>query len=147
MLRFSIPKALLYLPNFVFPHRLRQIRSLCIHWCIYPAYKLGRNYLSMDHRRILQVSTTWKDCWKVLSYMEGLHELYISFACSEDEKVRWLAMEARLLDGVKEVTVKKSFVIVLPFEESNLGLDVGQSRCELRVPYGSSGFLSYQQAS
>lgn len=67
--------------------------------------------------------------------MDRLQELYVRFECCDDEKERWLAMEPQLMEAVQGIMVKKIFVVMLPFVESDTRLAGGRSRCEFRPPF------------
>lgn len=143
----SVPQTLVYLPYFIQPQRLRQIRFLYINWRINPIRPLiplpGKSYLAGLYLQDVwgppvgyKVSEAWRKSWEFLTRMEGLQELYVRFKCDDSEKGEWLAKERELMDAVRAVKVKKRFVIVLPFVESNALLDGGESRCEFRTPSG-----------
>ncbi|KAL5392157.1 hypothetical protein DPSP01_000677 [Paraphaeosphaeria sporulosa] len=121
---------LLYLPYFILPQRLNQLRRLYIHWNLSP---------STLHIGIADETLAWwKECWHFLSTLQGLNELLIRFQCRDGEHSRWdwAPLEAQLADYIKKIRVKKRFVVVLPFPESAIGnmyLDGEESRCEVRV--------------
>jgi hypothetical protein len=121
---------LLYLPYFIPPQRLNQLRRLYIHWNLSPA---------TGHIGIADETLTWwKECWHFLSTLRGLHELLIRFQSRDEQHSRWdwEPLEAQLKEYISRVTVRRRFVVVLPFPESvvgNLSLDLGESRCEIRV--------------
>ncbi|KAF2451954.1 hypothetical protein P171DRAFT_468363 [Karstenula rhodostoma CBS 690.94] len=118
---------LLYLPYFILPQRLNQLRRLYIHWNLSP--NVGRIGIAD------QTLDWWKECWHFLSTLQGLNELLIRFQSREDEQSRWdwEPLEAQLGECVRKIRVKKRFVVVLPFPENGIGnlhLDVGESKCE-----------------
>jgi hypothetical protein len=121
---------LLYLPYFILPQRLNQLRRLYIHWNLSPI--TGQIGIADE------TLTWWKECWHFLSTLRGLHELLIRFQSRDEQHSRWdwVPLEAQLGECISRITVRKRFLVVLPFSESVIGnpdFDVGESRCEVRV--------------
>jgi hypothetical protein len=65
--------------------------------------------------------------------MRGLRELNIRIL-DVMWRDQWLIMEKRLMEGVKDVRSPRVFEVTLPHPESNVGMDVGQSKCVFRRP-------------
>lgn len=94
-----------YLPYFLLPQRLDQIRSLYIQWILHP----GPNGLG--------ACPAWHACWDFLARLTGLKDLRISFECDDPWRSGFDCsnFELRLRDYVTRVSVSKTYVVVLLF--------------------------------
>lgn len=122
----------MYLKNSLFPKRFNQIRTLRVNWHTdFPPYAMYRP------GEISQEATLkWTLAWQVIANMAGLRDLYIFIPRPDTDpwKMLWLELESKILAPVQIVTIPEVFVVVLPFRESCTTLDVGESRCEFRLP-------------
>lgn len=118
---------LLYLPYFILPQRLDQIRFLYIHWSLDPEPFL---HLGVSQKTLAR----WTECWDMLSKFPNLQDLRIRFECAESRITDWQPLEAQLKERTSRIKVAKKFVVVVPFQQTELELGVGDSNCEFRVP-------------
>ncbi|KAF1965921.1 hypothetical protein BU23DRAFT_603849 [Bimuria novae-zelandiae CBS 107.79] len=120
---------LLYLPYFILPQRLNEPRYLYIHWILDPP---EIRHIGISHA----TNFWWKECWGFLAKLPGLHELLIRFEGRDEQHLRWgwAPLEAGLAEYISKIHVRKRFVVVLPFPDGNLDLDVGDSTCDIIIP-------------
>ena len=70
----------------------------------------------------------------MLSKFPSLQDLRIRFECAESRISDWHPLEAQLQERTSRIKVAKKFVVVLPFQQTELELGAGNSKCEFRVP-------------
>ena len=121
---------LLYMPYFIPSRKLDQIRFLHIHWS-----------LDLEPSLFIGISLTtlfrWNECWDMLSKFPNLQELLIRFECADAEHRiwDWQPLEKQLRALTDRIKVARKFVVVLPYQQTEIELGVGgDSRCEFRVP-------------
>ncbi|OCK73960.1 hypothetical protein K432DRAFT_387092 [Lepidopterella palustris CBS 459.81] len=122
---------LLHLSLLLPAPRLSSIRTLCIRWHIrgLPYYtRPGRPGVAFP-----EDTAHWQRLWQIIANLQGLRDLYVVLV-DINWKEQWLALEKTLLEPVKLVVRPERFELVLPWEESDVGIDVGASACRLRRP-------------
>ena len=87
------------------------------------------------------VMEQWDESWNALSKLTGLRHLRVSLIFrygqwSDYYEQLWKEREKELLDPIKRITAPRDFVLTLPDRRCSTVMDVGDSRCVLRLPDG-----------
>jgi hypothetical protein len=120
-----------YLSYYLLPQRLAQIRVLHMHWEL----DSQPYYLMSDMSDPMQ--DPWFKSWDALSKLTGLRRLHINmvfrYNSRSDYEQLWKARGTMLLEPIKRITAPREFVIVLPDPRCSVELDVGESKCVIKV--------------
>lgn len=124
-----------YLSYFFLPQRLAQIRDLRIHWQIDCISHYVMSELPTPHLE------PWFRSWDALSRLTGLRRLHIDLEYrftlwSDYYEQMWKERGNELLGTVRAITAPRDFVITLPNSRCTTNLDVGASKCVLKLPEG-----------
>lgn len=138
---------LLFLPQRLPVSRLNSIRSLRLRLTIrglpyYSRQPLSRTSSHLKTSKSAKLAypedtTNWTRCWEIIGSMKGLRELYVVLIAGETWKDKWLSLEEELLAPAKKLEGIRWFEVWLPYEESNVLIDMGETGCRLRKPEGS----------
>jgi hypothetical protein len=86
---------------------------------------------------------TWVKSWECLSRLTGLRKLDVVLEYQYDLfgnlfDVMWKEREADLVAPFKLVTAPRDFVVTLPHRTCAIDMDLGPSRCVLKLPAAGS---------
>ncbi|CAO2651865.1 Nn.00g001480.m01.CDS01 [Neocucurbitaria sp. VM-36] len=122
-----------YLSYYFLPQRLTQIRNLNIYW------ELDSFQYFLMTQLFDPVLDHWFESWNALSKMTGLRHLQITLDFrygnwSDTYETLWKERGEELLEPIKRITAPRDFVITLPDHRCSTDIDVGDSKCILRLP-------------
>lgn len=85
----------------------------------------------------------WVKSWECLSRLTGLRKLDVVLEYQYSNignffDVMWKEREADLVAPFKLVTAPRDFVVTLPHRRCATDVDLGPSRCVLKLPAGGS---------
>lgn len=120
---------------YFLPQRLVQVQDLTIDWEIDSFYFHHHHGITADQLYF----AAWKKSWAAISALIGLRKLHINLwfrwrnviDCYEEV---WKPNEKQLLEPANSITVPRQFVLVLPDHRCSINVDMGESRCVLRLP-------------
>jgi hypothetical protein len=81
----------------------------------------------------------WDRSWAALKEMSGLRRLRVVIASrnrpwTESNLQHWEVVCPEILSGIRSITAPVDFVVTLPDRGCSTALDVGDSKCVLKLP-------------
>lgn len=123
------------LPKQIPQQRLNSIRRLRLRWQIRALPYLRRGSSAKFAYR--EDTQNWEKGWVILAGMRGLKSLVVVLVDPSRQGIweeKWLQLEERLLEPVKEVRGLGEFEVVLPYASCDAERDMGACSVRLRRP-------------
>lgn len=85
----------------------------------------------------------WLKSWDALSKLTGLQRLHINLVFrfshwTDYYEEMWKERGEDLLAPIKTITAPKTFVVTLPDHRCSMDIDIGESKCVLKLPIVTS---------
>jgi hypothetical protein len=124
-----------YLHYYFLPQRLVQVQDLRIDLEIDSFYFYHHHGITANQLEF----AAWKKSWAAVPAMTGLRKLHVTLWFRSRDLIDcyeeiWKPHEQVLLEPIKSLIVPTDFVLVLPDRRCSTDIDMGDSRCVLRLP-------------
>ncbi|KAF2029262.1 hypothetical protein EK21DRAFT_68098, partial [Setomelanomma holmii] len=126
-----------YLSWAFLPQRVAQIRDLRIWWKLDEASFELTSISSIDY--MTAARRAWCENWDALSRLTGLRRLRVDLHSQFRPgdgfyESYWKDTGEHLSEAIKSVTIPQDFVVILPNRTCNIDIDLGDSKCVLKLP-------------